>query len=112
MSWTRTSSFQLLCFGMIFTFVFLLSIGNCTCAVLVASYLTPSLGHAASVVQVSIDAAHFALSGERPTLPSQIFQSISLPIDSRVSAKVRAKIWNREYVDFGTLLGNPMLDEK
>jgi hypothetical protein len=29
-----------------------------------------------------------------------------------VSAKVRAKIWNGEYVDCGTLLGNPMLDEK
>jgi hypothetical protein len=53
-----------------------------------------------------------AKQGKRPSLPSQIFQSISLPIDSRVSAKVQAKIWNGEYIDFGTLLGNPMLDEK
>ncbi len=38
---------------------------------------------------------------------TQNFLSTSLAIDSRVSAKLKGKIWNEEFVDFGSLLGNP-----
>ena len=32
------------------------------------------------------------------------FNSMSLPIDAQVSAKLKAKIWANEFVDFGLLL--------
>jgi len=35
------------------------------------------------------------------------FVSNSLAIDSRVSDKLKQKIWNHEYIDFGALLANP-----
>ncbi len=44
---------------------------------------------------------------QRNGTPTQIFLSTSLPIDSRVSAKLKGKIWDEEFVDFGSLLGNP-----
>ncbi len=44
---------------------------------------------------------------QRSGTPTQIFLSTSLPIDSRVSAKLKGKIWNKEFVNFGSLLGNP-----
>ena len=40
--------------------------------------------------------------------PSDPFISSSLSIDARVSERIRAKIWNQEYVEFGSLLVNPM----
>ena len=40
--------------------------------------------------------------------PSDPFISSSLSLDARVSEKIRAKIWNQEYVDFGSLLVNPI----
>ena len=39
--------------------------------------------------------------------PGQIFLSASLPIDSQVSAKLKGKIWNEEFIDFSSLLSNP-----
>lgn len=64
----------------------------------------------------AIAAAHASISGEPqllPTIrtsfghspassaePSQIFHSASLPLDSRVSAKLKGKIWNEEFVAF------------
>ena len=33
-------------------------------------------------------------------------------MDAKVSDKLRAKIWNNEYVDFAALLSNPILDKK
>ena len=36
--------------------------------------------------------------------PKQIFASVAVSLSSRVSSKVKAKIWSNEYLDFGTLL--------
>jgi hypothetical protein len=44
--------------------------------------------------------------------PTQEYHSISLPIDCRISIKLKNKIWNDEYIDFGSLLSNPMSDNK
>jgi hypothetical protein len=33
--------------------------------------------------------------------------SAILPIDSQISAKIKEKIWNEEFIDFGSLLSNP-----
>ena len=37
--------------------------------------------------------------------PHQLFTSIAISLGSCVSAKIKAKIWQNEYVDFGALLG-------
>ena len=34
-----------------------------------------------------------------------------LPIDSQISIKIKEKIWNEEFVDFGVLLSNPGQDK-
>lgn len=69
-----------------------------------------------SLVQESLTTVQQDLSGERigrrQPLPDQLFVSSSLPLDARVPDKVRAKIWNEEYIDFGTLLANPELPDK
>ena len=36
--------------------------------------------------------------------PKQIFSSVAVSLSSRVSSRVKAKIWSNEYLDFGTLL--------
>ncbi|CAH3028687.1 unnamed protein product [Porites evermanni] len=70
---------------------------------------------ASMVVQQSLANASTALTGLIPQVsasnpvPGQLFQSVSLPVDARLSEKVRAKIWKDEYVDFGSLLANPVL---
>ena len=38
--------------------------------------------------------------------PQSTFTSISVPLSSRVSAKLKAKIFADEYVDFGALLSS------
>ena len=43
--------------------------------------------------------------------PSQTFLSAGLPIDSQISIKIKEKIWNEEFVDFGALLSNPGQDK-
>lgn len=70
-----------------------------------------------SLVQDALTVAQSALSGEpslvgNESLPEQLFTSPSLAIDSRVSDKLRSKIWNNEYFEFGALLSNPVLDSK
>ena len=69
-----------------------------------------------SLVQESLTTVQQDLSGERigsrQPIPDQLFVSSSLPLDARVTDKVRAKIWNEEYIDFGTLLSNPELANK
>ena len=71
---------------------------------------------AGAVVQGPLIAAQSSLSGERPCLtpelPSQLFTSPSLVIDSRVSDKLKAKIWNNEYFEFGALLTNPVHESR
>ena len=37
---------------------------------------------------------------------------MSLPVNARLSEKIRAKIWKVEYVDFGSLLANPVLADQ
>ena len=69
-----------------------------------------------TVVQGSVAATQSALSGElpviNPVLPAQLFSSPSLPIDARVSDKLRSKIWNNEFIEFGVLLTNPIAESK
>ena len=64
------------------------------------------------LVQGSINAVQKNLAGETvpKAVPDQLFISSSLPVDARVTDKIRAKICNQEYIDFGTLLANPVLD--
>ena len=44
-----------------------------------------------------------SLAGEQNPVPGRLFHSSSLPIDCKVSDKVRAKIWALEFIDFGVL---------
>lgn len=59
---------------------------------------TPGL--ASAVVQELLGAAQSSLSGElqvvTPVVPAQLFVSPSLPIDARVSEKLRLKVWNNQ----------------
>lgn len=72
-----------------------------------------------NLVTGAIAAAHAGISGEPqllPTIispstassvePTQLFHSAGLAIDSRVSAKLKGKIWDEEFIDFGSLLSN------
>ena len=36
--------------------------------------------------------------------PRDIFSSVSLPIDARATAKLKAKIWANEFINFGQLI--------
>ena len=75
-----------------------------------------------SLVSDALAAAHTHISGEPQLLPtfnvpnlaepSQLFLSSSLPIGSRLSMKVKAKIWNEEFIDFGTLFSGNSPQEK
>ena len=71
---------------------------------------------ASTVVQGSLADVSAAVTGlvpstseGPPSTPGQCFQSVSLPVDARVSEKLREKIWKDEFVDFGCLLANPVL---
>ena len=57
------------------------------------------------------------LSGEQNLLPgtqrpNDVFMSVNLPIDARVPAKIRSKIIQNEFVDFGSLLVHPAFEDK
>ena len=71
---------------------------------------------ASSVVQQSVANAAHSLTGlavQAPLeTPGQLFQSAGLPVDARVSEKLRAKIWSNEYIDFGSLLTNPAFENQ
>ena len=45
-------------------------------------------------------------------LPSSLFTSSALPVDVRVSEKIKTKIWANDYIDFGSLLVNPLFENK
>ena len=70
---------------------------------------------ASTVVQQSLANASTALTGLIPQVsasnpvPGPLFQSVSLAVDACLSEKIRTKIWKDEYVDFGSLLANPVL---
>ena len=71
---------------------------------------------ASSVVQQSVANAANSLTGlavQAPLeMPGQLFQSAGLPVDARVSEKLRAKIWSNEYIDFGSLFTNPVFENQ
>ena len=72
-----------------------------------------SLGNAA--VQSSVNSVFSHLTGElnpSSSLPSSLFTSSALPVDVRVSEKLKSKIWANEYIDFGSLLVNPLFENK
>ena len=78
--------------------------------------LVSSSGLADTIVQGSVNAAQSAWSGElpviNPVLPTQLFSSPSLPIDACISDKLHSKIWNNEFIEFGALLANPLVESK
>ena len=66
---------------------------------------------AGTILQSSVDTTQASLSGE-VQIPAQLFTSPSLPIDARVSEKIRSKIWNNEFFDFADLLSNPVFEDR
>ena len=71
---------------------------------------------ASTVVQGSLADVSAAVTGlvastskEPPPIPGHCLQSVSLPVDARVSDKLREKIWKDEIIDFGCLLASPVL---
>ena len=71
---------------------------------------------ASRVVQQSVATAANSLTGpsvQAPIeMPGQLFQSAGLSVAACVSKKLQAKIWNHEYVDFGSLLPNPVFENQ
>ena len=76
--------------------------------------ITDADSQAQAAIQPALQATHGALAGEllRTDLhrPKDLFSSVNLPVDARVSNKTKTKIWNQEFIDFGSLLVNPTLD--
>ena len=65
--------------------------------------------HSLPALESTVQASHLATQpAVSPGEPSDPFISSSPSLDARVSEKIRAKIWNQEYVDFGSLLVNPI----
>ena len=64
-------------------------------AVQVPGLVVANQGMAGTIVQRSLGTTHTSLSGE-VQVPEQLSTSPSLPIDARVSEKLRTKIWNNE----------------
>ena len=54
--------------------------------------------------QSSQNEVALAESGQGSQAPKQIFSSVAVSLSSRVSSKIKAKIWSNEYINFGTLL--------
>ena len=58
-----------------------------------------------------------SLAGEGPSLQGrtqswEVFTSINLPVDARVPAKLKAKVWREEFIDLGSLLINHTVEGK
>jgi len=71
---------------------------------------------ASSVVQGSLANVSTVVTGLVPStsrgpplVPGQFFQSVGLPIDAHVTDKLGEKIWKDEFINFGSLLVNPVL---
>ena len=72
----------------------------------------PVVGH---LIQQAVTSVQLDLSGEQGLFPSlprpqDPFTSINLPVVARVAMKLKTKICQHEYIDFGSLLVNPTLD--
>ena len=82
-----------------------------------ATTAPPALGtptsssFAEAVVNSSLAIAQASIAG-MPSTPECLFTSPSLPIDARVSEKIRGKIWNSEYFDFSLLLSNSVAEDR
>lgn len=59
--------------------------------------VTPS--GAQELVETTIFKVGQSIAGEATPVPGRIFSFTNLPINSKVSDKVRAKIWAHEYID-------------
>ena len=55
-------------------------------------------------LQSSVNRLTLADPGQGSQAPKQIFSSVAVSLSSRVSSKIKAKIWSNEYINFGTLL--------
>ena len=77
-----------------------------------------SVGTAAAVDHVAqvVQSVHSTLVGEEPSpgavQPKEVFTSINLPVDARVPLKLKTKIWQNEFIDFGLLLANQFSEGK
>ena len=74
-----------------------------------------SVGNAAAVHHVAqvVQSVHSTLAGEEPSPGAvqlkEVFTSINLPVDARVPLKLKTKIWQNEFIDFGLLLATNFL---
>ena len=60
-----------------------------------------------NVVEAAVqdDVSQLSSGSGGEVLPhSPVFHSIAVPLGSRISARIKAKIWAEEFVDFGSLL--------
>ena len=68
-----------------------------------------------SLVHNGIQDAHAAIAGENlsttGSTPGILFKSSSLPLDARVSDKLKLKIWNNEYIELSSLLSSSVSEE-
>ena len=55
-------------------------------------------------LQSSVNELTLADFGQGSQAPKKIFSSVAVSLSSRVSSKIKAKIWSNEYINFGTLL--------
>ena len=68
------------------------------------------VGNPLAVDQVTqvVQSVHSSLAGESPSTgafqPKDIFTSVNLPVDARVPLKLKTKIWNNEFINFGKLV--------
>ena len=67
---------------------------------------------AAEIASISSLSAGMSISNSNDK-PSEVnFTSVAIDLEARVSAKLKAKIWANEYIDFGALLSSFPDDEK
>ena len=87
-----------------------------TTEVPVASSSPVSNTLAVDQVTQAVQSVHSSLAGESPSTrafqPQDIFRSVNLPVDARVPVKLKTKIWNDEFIDFGLLLANQFAEGK
>lgn len=76
------------------------------------------VGNPSAVDQVTqvVQSVHSSLAGESPSSgalqPEDIFTSVNLPVDARLPLKLKTKIWNNGFIDFGLLLANQFAEGK
>ena len=77
-----------------------------------------AVASANNVVGAAVSRVGESLSGElrvdneTTSRPQQLFQSVGVALDARVPAKLKSKIWSQDYIDLGSLLVNPIQEQK